>query len=193
MNKIGRIANSRYLVWVLLALPGVLLLYGFARQWFYYGEVLHISGKLSAWLLVFALAITPLRLLFTGAGWIRWLLRRRRCLGVAAFAYGLLHAVVYVDRQASAAVVFDASLSFDMWTGWVALAILLLLALTSNDASVRGMGRAWKKLHRWVYAAAVLAFAHWVFIAFDYLPGLLSGMALIALQLVRAWKDRVRP
>lgn len=51
--------------------------------------------------------------------------------------------------------------------GWMALAALLALALTSNDAAVRAMGRAWKRLHRLVHAGAALTVLHWALSAFD--------------------------
>lgn len=189
MKLIGRVANSRYFLWLLLALPLVLLWYALASQALYYGEVLHVSGELSARLLIAALAVTPLCLMFPRARWPRWLLRRRRYFGVAAFAYGFLHAAVYIDKQGEFDLIVRDGLAFDMWTGWAALAIFLVLALTSNNLSMRSLGRGWKRLHRWVYVAALLAFAHWIFIAFDFIPALLHFLLLVSLQAVRLWKQ----
>ena len=73
-------------------------------------------------------------------------------------------------------------------TGWVALVVMLTLAATSNDASVRLLGRRWKWVHRAVYAAAVLTFAHWILTAFDPLPGVAHLAVLAAIEAIRVWK-----
>lgn len=190
MNMIARAANSRYFVWALLALPFPLLTYSFAREYIFYGEMLHATGVLAVRLLIVALAVTPLSRLFPGAAFTRWLRRHRRYVGVAAFAYALLHTAVYVDKKAALGVIVREGLAFDMWTGWLSLFVLLVLALTSNDSSVRRLGRRWKRVHRWVHAAAVLAFAHWLFIAFDFVPALLHLLLLAALQALRLWLRR---
>ena len=72
-----------------------------------------------------------------------------------------------------------------MLTGWLAFAIFLPLALTSNDASVRMLGRSWKRLHRAVYAAAVLSFAHWILEAFDPAVAYAHLAVLAAIQSAR--------
>src|SRR5262245_14741735 len=149
------------LLWALLALPGAFMTYRYVQGTTFYGEYLHATGELGARLLMLTMAVTPLRLMFRDAGWTRWLARRRRYLGVAAFGYALLHATAYVQRQSFTTIVEDAA-EFALATGWVALLVMLALAATSNDAAVRLLGRRWKWLHRAVYAAAVLTFAHWI-------------------------------
>ena len=65
---------------------------------------------------------------------------------------------------------------------------MLALAVTSNDASARLLRRRWKLLHRGVYAAAVLTFAHWILSAFDPIPGAIHLAVLVALEAIRLWK-----
>ena len=137
-----------------------------------------------------SLAITPMRLFFSESNWPNWLLHRRRYFGVAAFAYAVLHTAVYVDRKIGSGLLLQEGAEFSMWTGWLALAILVPLAMTSNDASLRRLKRAWKKLHRWVYLAALLTFTHWIFIAFDFVPGLIHFLVLFLLETYRIWKRR---
>ncbi|MEX2458656.1 MAG: hypothetical protein WD770_06685, partial [Actinomycetota bacterium] len=62
--------------------------------------------------------------------------------------------------------------------------IMLALALTSNDASLRRLGHGWKILHRAVYVAALLSFAHWVLSAFNPTPGYIHLGVLAALELL---------
>jgi len=165
--------NSRYFLWIILALPFVWLVNAYRMGGLFYGEVIHVSGEFSARLLILTLAVTPLRLMFGNARWPIWLLHRRRYFGVASFLYALLEGE-----------------NFDMWSGWLAFCIFLVLAITSNDASVRRLQRTWKKLHRWVYLAALLSFMHWIFIAFDFVPGLIHFLILLSLETYRLWKRR---
>jgi len=174
----------------MLALPFVWLVNAYRVEVLFYGEVIHISGEFSARLLILTMAITPLRLMFGNARWPAWLLHRRRYFGVATFFYALLHTVVYLQKKASLTLVWQEGMSFSMWTGWLAFCIFLVLAITSNDASVRRLRRAWKKLHRWVYLAALLGFTHWIFIAFDFVPGLIHFLILLSLETYRLWKRR---
>ena len=68
------------------------------------------------------------------------------------------------------------------------MGIFVPLAITSNDVSVRRLRRLWKRLHRWVYAAALLTFAHWVITAYDPTAGLIHLAVLAALEGFRLWK-----
>lgn len=181
---------SKYLLWVVLALPFLWLTYGFRAGDLFYGEVLHASGEYSARLLLLTLAITPLRLFFPDANWPGWLLHRRRYVGVAAFMYAALHTVVYLERKSGSGLVLQEAAEFSMWTGWLAMLIFVPLALTSNDASVRRLRRRWKKLHRWIYPAALLTFTHWIFVSFSFVPGLIHFLVLLVLETYRIWKRR---
>lgn len=184
--------NSRGLFWGLLALPGVYMTYRYLQGVTFYGEYLHETGNLGARLLIVAMAVTPLRLMFPGAQWVLWLLRRRRNIGVAAFGYSALHTVAYLERLGTFAAVLEDGVQIALWTGWVALLVMLALAATSNDASVRRLQRGWKWLHRAVYAAAALTFAHWILSAFDPLAGALHLGVLATLEAIRLWKIRAK-
>jgi sulfoxide reductase heme-binding subunit YedZ len=184
------VLNSKYLLWAVLALPFLGLTNAFRAGDLFYGEVLHASGELSARLLLVTLAITPLRLFFAASNWPNWLLHRRRYFGVAAFMYAALHTVVYLEKKIGSGLVLQEAGELSMWTGWLALAILVPLAITSNDASVRRLKRTWKKLHRWIYPAALLTFTHWIFVAFSFVPGLVHFFVLLALETYRIWKRR---
>lgn len=172
------------LLWVGLGLPLAYILFAYASGAMVYGAFIHWSGDLAAWLLLFTLALTPLRMLFPGR-WPTWLLQRRRYFGVACFIYSLAHLGIYLLRQPWERVSGEA-LEPAMAAGWIAFAIFVALAVTSNDASVRALGRRWKSLHRWVYAGAVLTFAHWVMTAFDPVIGIVHCAVLAALLGLRA-------
>jgi sulfoxide reductase heme-binding subunit YedZ len=177
--------HSYRLLAALLALPWALLALGYASERLFYGELIHASGDWSVWALMLALAVTPLRRWFPRQGWTAWLIARRRYFGVAAFAYALLHATVYVIRQGNLPKILAEALDAGILCGWLAFAIFLPLALTSTNGAVRRLGRAWKVLHRFVYAAAVLTFAHWILVAFDPTVAAVHLTVLVALELSR--------
>lgn len=187
MTNFRRIVNSRVVLWLLLVLPLCCLLYAYAAGTMVYGEFIHVTGDYAARLLIFTLALTPLRLMFQGRRLPLWLLQRRRYFGLAAFLYSLPHVVAYLVRLSSARIAAEA-FEPGMAAGWLALGAFLPLALTSNDASVRALGRAWQSLHRLVYVAAVLTFLHWVLTAFDPVSGFVHFALLTALEGFRIWK-----
>jgi methionine sulfoxide reductase heme-binding subunit len=185
LPKLFHFLNHHLFVWTILAAPVPVLIVAYVRGQMFYGEVLHVSGELSARLLILTLAITPLRMIFAHARWPIWLQQRRRWFGVASFAYAMLQTVIYLERKADWSAILADGLRFEMWTGWLALGIFLLLALSSNDLSVRLLKRTWKKLHRWVYVAAGLTFMHWIFTAFDIVPALVHLLILVGLESYR--------
>ncbi len=185
-----RLVDSHYFLWLLLVLPGAVILIGYINGEAFYGEVVHFTGEFSARLLIVAMAITPLRLMFPGRRWVGWLIQRRRYFGVAAFGYAALHTGVYMARTGVLADVLADAAEPGILTGWLALVIFIPLAITSNEWSVRRLRRWWKRIHRWVYAAALLTFAHWLLVAFDFVPGLIHLLVLGALEGYRVWKTR---
>lgn len=154
--------TSPYLLWFILSLPalGMVNTALNAESARVYEYLLHPTGETSARLLIISMMATPLMMLFKGWRGPRWLVRNRRYLGVAAFAYAAMHTVLYIATEPLEKMLADAT-NLDIWTGWLAFAIFIPLAATSFDYAVRRMGTAWKSLQRWVYAAAVLTLVHW--------------------------------
>jgi sulfoxide reductase heme-binding subunit YedZ len=187
------VLDSYALLGVLLAVPWAWLAFGYLTGRLFYGEMIHASGDWAIWCLMAALAVSPLRRLFPRQAWTAWLLPRRRYFGVAAFAYALLHAVVYVLRQGDLPAILAEALEAGLLSGWLAFAIFVPLALTSNDGSMRRLGRTWKRLHRFVHAAAVLSFAHWILVAFDPTAAYAHLAVLAALEATRLVPRARRP
>ena len=183
--KVAKALDSYGLLAALLALPWAWLAFGYLTGRLFYGEMVHASGDWAIWCLMAALAVSPLRRLFPRQAWTAWLLPRRRYFGVAAFSYALMHAAVYVLRQRELPRILAEALEAGMLAGWLAFAIFVPLALTSNDASMRRLGAAWKRLHRAVYVAAVLSFTHWILTAFDATAAYTHLAVLATLETVR--------
>lgn len=181
------ISASRPLLWLLLALPGLWILYRWATapKVYGYGHAIGDSGDWSAWLLMLTLAVTPIRLLLRRRGWSTWLIRRRRDLGVASFVYAAGHTLIYLtDKSSVDAILVDLG-STDVLVGWLALALFVPLAASSNDIATRALKRSWKRLHRLVYPAAILTFLHWVLASFDPTRAYIHIAILAAIELVR--------
>ncbi|WP_414450503.1 protein-methionine-sulfoxide reductase heme-binding subunit MsrQ [Burkholderia sp. 22PA0099] len=157
--------------WVRIAKPLVFLagLFPLARL-----VVLGFTGGLGAnpvefvtrstglWTLVIlcvTLAVTPLRRI---AG-LNALLRLRRMIGLFAFFYAALHFTTYFwfDKWFDlAAILRDVVKRPFITVGFAAFVLLIPLALTSPRAMVRRLGRHWQRLHRLIYAIALLAILH---------------------------------
>ena len=97
---------------------------------------------------------------------LAWPVRLRRTVGLLAFGYASLHLVWYVaiDQVGDVGLlVKDVARRKFMTVGFVAWLCLVPLAVTSTQRWVRRLGYArWKRLHRLVYAAALLGVVHFV-------------------------------
>ena len=179
-------ADSKFLLWALLTVPAIAMIGGYlADPDAWPGDMLHPSGEWSARLIIFALMLSPLSIIFRGRRWVAWLVRRRRAFGVAGFGYGLLHLFFYLLDMETAANVLAEIGTLGIWTGWAAFFLFLLLAITSNDPSMRALKGAWKKLQRLAYPAALLTLLHWMFVHDSKAAALLNFAPLALLQ---AWR-----
>ena len=178
--------GSVYLVWGALALPAAAL---GAMAWAGHATVddaLHASGALSGRLLVLALAITPLRLLFGPRGWIRWLLARRRAIGVASFLYAALHGGCWAFGHG-----WFANLTrLDIGLGWLALVVMVPIAMTSNDWAMARLRHQWKTVQRLAYVSAIVMVMHWAALGNGWMEVSISVAPLVALYALRVWRWR---
>ncbi|MEM8805269.1 MAG: hypothetical protein AAGF01_04490 [Cyanobacteria bacterium P01_G01_bin.38] len=84
--------------------------------------------------------------------------RNRRTHGVAAYSLGLSHASLSLMLGGQNPLNLATYLHY--WHGSCLLVIFTLLALTSNDWSVRALGKNWQRLHRLTYVALPLLIVH---------------------------------
>lgn len=121
--------------------------------------ILEHLATVGIWILLATLAVTPLRKIF---GW-RVLQRYRRMLGLYAFFYISLHLLSYLMFILAwdwPALAEDVTKRPYMVVGMLAWVMLVLLAATSFNKAIRWMGRNWARLHKLVYAIAILAVVH---------------------------------
>ena len=124
-------------------------------------ELEHLLGELALQLFIVTLAVRPLRD-WTGIN----LLKHRRALGLITFFYVALHLLVWL--------VLDVGILSQIWAdilkrpyitiGMGAFVLMLPLAVTSHNWSVRRMGAAWRKLHKLVYPIAILGAVHYIMV-----------------------------
>ncbi|CUH85384.1 protein-methionine-sulfoxide reductase heme-binding subunit MsrQ [Thalassovita mediterranea] len=148
----------------------------------------HEYGELALQLLVLGLAITPARR-HLGLN----LLKFRRAIGVLSFFYVLAHLLVWavLDVQALGAVWADILKRPYITIGMAAFALLLPLAITSNNRSVRKLGPRWRQLHKLTYPAVILGGVHYVWLVKGWQVEPLIYMAVIlTLLALRAPKKR---
>ena len=135
-------------------------------------------GEWALMLMVAVLAVTPL-CRFLGLN----LLKFRRAIGLLAFFYVLGHFLVWI--------LFDMGL---LWSqiladivkrpyvtlGMAAFLMLLPLAVTSNNRSIRRLGAArWQKLHKLTYPAALAGAVHYIWLVKSWPPEPFVYLALI--------------
>ena len=147
--------------------------------------ITHFTGDWAVWMLLSALAITPLRRLSPR---ISWLIRFRRLIGLYAFFYASLHLATYIflfsgydlPTVVSGVRAGHFRIVIDQWhqvwptilgdirkrrfiqVGFAAWCILLALAVTSPTFILRAMGgKSWQWLHRLIYVAGILAMIHY--------------------------------
>lgn len=133
-------------------------------------------GKVALQFLIAGLAITPLRR-HIGIN----LLRFRRAIGLLAFTYVSLHLAVWLllDLQDAARIWADIIKRPFVTVGFAAFVLMLPLAATSNDFSLRRLGPRWRRLHRLVYPVAALAGVHFIWLSKGFQLEPLIYLALI--------------
>lgn len=191
----------RHLVFWLALLPFAILLYGVVTSSLGADPADVLSLETGRWTLRFlllSLAITPLRQL---TGQAR-LIPLRRTLGLYALFYASWHLLVYLLFLLElrwSEIGSDILERPYITVGFVSFLILVALGATSNRAMMRRLGRNWKRLHRWVYLAAILGFLHlfWI-LRGDLTDAVIYGVALAFLlgyRVYRAgwWKGLYRP
>ena len=142
----------------------------------------HELGALALKLLIAGLCISPLRR-FAGLNLIKF----RRALGLLSFAYVVLHLLVWavLDVQALDRIWADIVKRPYIAIGMLAFVLMIPLALTSNNKSVRTLGVLWRKLHFLTYPVAFLAALHFVWLSkgFQFEPIAYMASVLVLLLL----------
>lgn len=147
-------------------------------------------GEVALQLLVAGLVVTPLRT-FTGIS----LLKFRRALGLTAFFFVLAHFLVWtlLDLSSWAAIGREIVRRPYITIGFAGFVLLIPLAITSNNASIKRLGAgAWRRLHQLTYPAALLGAVHYIWLVKGYpIEPFLYAAGIVALLALRVrWARR---
>jgi len=145
----------------------------------------HETGEWTLRFLLITLSMTPLRQ-WTGQA---SLIRFRRLLGLYTFFYLSCHFMIWVIADHSldvTAMVEDIIKRPYITLGFSALLLMLPLAITSNQAMIRRLGKKWKSLHQLVYLILLLGVLHFMWLVkADYLEPTIYAIIAVVLLLHR--------
>ena len=167
-----------WVIYPLGALPAIWVIYGGLSA---IDPVRHIEWGLGLWavrLLIATLFISPLR-------WVGLnLLRFRRQLGLVAFAYVVLHFASWLTIDMGlrwGQIIPDLYKRWYILIGMSALLLLIPLAVTSNNGSIKRLGApTWTRLHKLAYPATALAMVHFLMVGKVYTWEVLIYAAIVA-------------
>ena len=145
----------------------------------------HETGEWTLRFLLITLSMTPLRQ-WTGQA---SLIRFRRLLGLYTIFYLSCHFMIWFIADHSldvTAMVEDIIKRPYITLGFSALLLMLPLAITSNQAMIRRLGKKWKSLHQLVYLILLLGVLHFMWLVkADYLEPTIYAIIAVVLLLHR--------
>ena len=121
------------------------------------------TGEWTLRFLLLTLAITPFRQIFRMVE----IAKLRRMIGLFAFFYASIHFLswmAFILGFRWLAIAEELVERPYITVGFLAYVILFLLGVTSTNSMVRRLGKNWKRLHKFVYAASILAIVHLLWI-----------------------------
>ena len=147
------------------------------------------TGEWTLRFLLLTLSLTPLRQITRQVAFVRV----RRMVGLFTLFYAAIHFTVWMSLLLGFrwyAIGEELLERPYISIGFIALLILIALGITSPKAMVRRMGKNWKRLHRLIYPAAILAIVHltWILRA-DLSEAVLYGSILAILLGYRLWRQ----
>lgn len=189
MDRVNQVLRRipTWVVWIACAFPMVWLVVQTLGNQLGPDPVKTIELSLGLWglqFLIASLAITPIRKLGLN------LLRFRRAIGVYAFIYIAAHFLAWM--------VLDMGLRLDeiakdltrrpyIIVGMIGLLAMIPLVATSTDWAIRRLGGAkWRRLHRLAYVAGIAGCLHFIILVKGWqLEPLIYGFLLICLFATR--------
>lgn len=141
----------------------------------------HVLGLWALRFILATLCISPLRDL-AGIN----LMRYRRALGLLGFYYVCFHFLVYfaLDQRMNLSMVVEDIIKRPFITfGMMALVLLIPLAVTSNNWSIKTLKKGWILIHSFIYEITALATLHFAMSRKVIGPEILLYIAIAVLLL----------
>jgi sulfoxide reductase heme-binding subunit YedZ len=155
--------NKLWLIAVISLIPLLSLIYDTVLNHLGSNPIQALHIRLGDWSLRFlwlTLIITPLQTITRWRGMSDY----RQLLGLYSFFYASLHLLVYLLLDQSLMwdlIIIDIVQSPYVWFGVIAYSIILVLAITSPKRMKKRLGKNWKKVHRFIYIAAIAGIIHY--------------------------------
>lgn len=150
------------LVFIACLLPLSLLVFGLIQDTLGANPIEELTRRSGEWTLRFlllTLCMTPIQRLLKQS----WPIKLRRMLGLYTFFYASAHLLTYLwlDQFFDwGEIITDIIKRPFILVGMSAFLLLLPLAITSNHAMMRRLGKLWKRLHQLVYLIGGLGVLH---------------------------------
>lgn len=187
--------NLKKWLWI-ISVPSlvILLVLGF----FQVGEPAGFSAITGTILLAFTLvpsAMLRLGILKENI-WVRWLVKYRKDLGIAAGTWLLTHGVAsglfFLERDKP---LLDQLLLAPLRPVWIMIPIMALMLITSNKFSEKKLGRQWKNVHSLVWILPVLMMYHGnlsiaQFEKEEFAPASILLVLIALIAIYEFWKTR---
>ena len=186
-DRHGRFVTLKLLAFIAGLLPVLVLI------WWWQADLLgarslnagiHFTGRWAIRFLLISLAVSPLRMLTENAK----VMALRRQFGLIALSYAGLHLSLYIWDQNPNLLTVASEIVHRVYLliGFTTLTGLIVLGITSSDSMIKRLGRNWKRVHRIVYAVAVLGLLHHFMQAkLDVSPATLVAGCFVWLMLFR--------
>ena len=148
----------------------------------------HETGLWALRFMIAALLVTPL-LRMTRISLVKF----RRALGLLGFFYVVLHLTVWIwlDHWFAWGRMWEEILKRPFITiGMIAFGMLVPLAVTSNNLSLRKLGApVWRRIHWWAYPATLLGAVHFLLVVKRWPPEPMIYLGIVVVLLGwRAWR-----
>lgn len=166
-----------YAILLLVSLIGSISLYkrdGYAQQFLTFGIT---AGQISLVLYVITLIPGVARRLQFQHKLISLIMIFRRYLGILMYLFVFIHMWFLFGLTVFKSGVMPPNLALYEWMGILSHAIVLILALTSNDVATKKLGVWWGRIHSLTYVAVGLIFLH-VYLQSISVWSVLAGIAL---------------
>jgi len=183
----------RPLVHAGLALPALLIALAWQRHALGVDPQKALILETGIWTFNLLLAVLFLPM---ASRWAKWpaLLKYRRAVGLWTFAYASGHFVIFLsfylgwDFPRLAEEIAERPYVLLGFAAWL---ILVTLASTSTRASIKALGKYWKRLHTFVYLALVFASVHYLLmIRSDWSWPVAYGAIALVVLMVRLRRAR---
>jgi sulfoxide reductase heme-binding subunit YedZ len=177
--------NNR--IWIITHLPALVMLITLIIDPSWRKPFLKYSAYIAVGFLITTLSLNSLKNLFPTSLFLKLLNKHRREFGVAVFSYTLIHILCYLIKKgglkpAIPYILFHPAL---IPAFYIALPILLVLTVTSNDISLKKLGFSrWKNIHKKIYLAEIAIFIHMILVE-EVFYAILLFTPLFTLQIIK--------